>query len=59
MFTFVDDRVTHVTKDSSFACCVTKIKHVLLHMHRVAESQAGVWPVTGRPERPGLPGRIN
>ena len=26
---------------------------------RVAESQAGVLPVTGRPERPGLPGRIN
>ena len=26
---------------------------------RVAESQAGVQPVTGRPERPGLPGRIN
>ena len=24
---------------------------------RVAESQAGVRPVTGRPERPGLPGR--
>ena len=23
----------------------------------VAESQAGVRPVTGRPERPGLPGR--
>ena len=24
---------------------------------RVAESQAGVRPVTGQPERPGLPGR--
>ena len=38
MFTFVDDRVTHVTKDSSFACCVMKIKykkikHVLLHIN--------------------------